>query len=101
MLHHPDHCVSLHTVGVSDTVVLCSAIAMPADATGAPERVHLLPAGEIRTGDGSGYRVPEASEFLAASLRAGNLVPIDESHSTDLAAPRGEPAPAQGWIIEL
>src|SRR5690606_6682234 len=25
----------------------------------------------------------------------------DENHATDLAAPRGEPAPARGWIVEL
>jgi len=28
-------------------------------------------------------------------------MPIDENHSTDLAAPKGEPAPARGWIVAL
>lgn len=102
MVRHSDQHVSLHAAGLADGVTLCAAIAMPADALGAPEWVHLLPAGEIRTGDGRGpYRVREASELLATSLQAGDRLPIDENHSTDLAAPRGEPAPARGWIVEL
>ena len=82
------------------TIALLQAQTLPTDA-GAAEWVHLLPAGVIRTQDGRGpYRVADADNLIATSLQAGKL-PIDENHATDLAAPRGEPSPARGWIVEL
>lgn len=67
-----------------------------------PEWVHLLPAGEVRTQDGRGpYRVADVAALMAASLPAGGKLVLDENHSTDLAAPKGAPAPAMGWIVEL
>lgn len=96
----PDTLISLCAADPA-AVALCASVALPASA-GAPDWVHLLPAGEIRTGDGRGpYRVRDADELLAASLEAGDRLAIDENHATDLAAPRGEPAPARGWIVEL
>ena len=66
-----------------------------------PDWLHLLPAGEIRTNDGRGpYRVPDARALIAGSMAGGKLV-LDEDHATDLAAPKGLPAPARGWITEL
>ena len=68
---------------------------------GAPKWVHLLPAGEIYTVDGRGpYRAVSMQAVLARSM-AGDKLPIDECHSTDLAAPRGDPAPARGWVVAL
>ena len=29
------------------------------------------------------------------------MLPIDENHATDLAVPKGEPAPALGWMTNL
>ncbi len=68
-----------------------------------PEWVHLLPAGTIATQDPRGpYRVADAAALIAASMQAaGGKLPIDENHSTDLAAPQGGAAPARGWIVEL
>ncbi|WP_316171049.1 phage protease [Bradyrhizobium sp. SZCCHNRI1058] len=63
----------------------------------------LLPIGTgglVTTVDGRGpYRVADAPK-LAASLLAvhAGRIPIDETHSTDLAAPEGRPAPARGWV---
>lgn len=80
--------------------VLCSAIQLP-DSAAPPEWLHLLPAGEVRTVDGRGpYRIADPAALVAASVAAGKL-PLDENHSTDRAAPRGEPAPARGWITTL
>ena len=84
---------------------LCAAIdvgaADDAGADAAPEWIHLLPAGEIRTVDGRGpYTVP-SMHALAAQLKTGDKLPIDECHSTDLAARDGRPAPARGWIVAL
>lgn len=78
---------------------LCSALPLPEG--GVPDWVHLLPAGEARTVDGRGpYRVGDAAALMQASMAGGKLV-LDENHATDLAAPRGESAPARGWIVEL
>ena len=76
----------------------------PSDAPAAPEWVHLLPGplGMIRTGDGRGpYRVEDQARLIADSFAETDQLPIDENHATDLAAPRGEPAPARGWIVEM
>lgn len=78
-------------------------IALNAEAS-VPVEIMLLPAGAtITTIDGRGpYRVPDAAKLIADSLQAtGGRMPIDENHSTDLAAPRGEPSPARGWMTGL
>jgi phage I-like protein len=76
--------------------------ALPAPGDGAaPEFVHLVPAGSIRTRDGRGpYRLDDAEAVIAASMADAPL-PIDENHAIDLAAPAGGPSPARGWIVEL
>jgi phage I-like protein len=73
---------------------------------GAEEWIMLMPVPATRivaTVDGRGpYRVADAAKLASASLQAHDgRIPIDENHSTDLAAPRGEPAPARGWATEL
>lgn len=80
---------------------ICSAMPI-GDGGDAPEWVHLLPAGTIGTGDTRGpYSVTSMQAVIAASLKAGDKLPIDVNHSTDLAAPRGGDAPARGWIVAL
>lgn len=86
------------------STALCSALPIPASdgAATAPEYIHLLPAGEIRTVDGRGpYRVRDVEALMRASMEGGARLVIDENHATDLAAPRGEAAPARGWIVAL
>ncbi|MEX2480204.1 MAG: phage protease [Gammaproteobacteria bacterium] len=93
----------------TDRAALCQAVALPDVAAGAdghrdaPEWVHLLPADMVITVDGRGpYRVTDAAQLAASSLQAaGGRLPIDENHSTDLAAPQGGPSPARGWIVDL
>ncbi|MES2987672.1 MAG: phage protease [Pseudomonadota bacterium] len=88
--------------GGSLATALCSAVTIAFDGDAVPEWLHLLPAGEIRTNDGRGpYHVVDATALMAASLPAGEKLVLDECHATDLAAPKGEPAPARGWIVEL
>ncbi len=83
-------------------VALCAALPLP-EADAAPEWIHLLPAGSIATDDGRGpYKVADAAKLVEASLTAMNGAGIvDENHATDLAMPRGDPAPARGWIKAL
>lgn len=102
MFYNRSHFVSLHSATASDAVALCASVDLSVTGADIPEWVHLLPAGEILTSDGRGpYRVADADALIAASLEFSDRLPIDENHATDLAAPRGEPAPARGWIVEL
>lgn len=81
-------------------IALMQAQPLP-QAGGVPEWIHLLPAGaEVHTADNRGpYRVIDPQSVVAAS--SGMKLPIDENHAIDWAAPRGEPSPARGYIIEL
>ncbi len=74
------------------------------DAAEAPEWIELIPAGEFLGRDGRGpFRLVEPARVIAATLelRMAGGIPVDYDHATDFAAPRGEPAPAAGWITEL
>jgi phage I-like protein len=88
-----------------DATALCQAIGLPAGKDGgAPDWIHLLPAGGvIATADTRGpYTVPNVDAIIGVALQAaGGRLPIDENHSTDLAAPNGWPAPARGWVVAL
>jgi phage I-like protein len=95
------HQISLHSAGGDGQVALCAPLGFEPDGNAAPDWIHLLPAGQIETADSRGpYTITDPKDLIAISMRAGRL-PIDENHATDLAAPRGEPAPARGWIVEL
>lgn len=66
--------------------------------------VHLLPAGDIRTKDGRGpYKADDLDKIILQSRRGANTdkVPVDYDHAIDLAAPKGLPAPAAGWIARM
>lgn len=84
-------------------MILCSGLVL---GEGAPEWVHLLPAGKIETVDKRGpfsLDRNDAAAVIANSLKSspdGKLV-IDINHATDIAAPNGGASPAQGWIEEL
>jgi phage I-like protein len=84
-------------------IALMQAQVLPAGPSGTvPDWIQLIPAGsEITTQDGRGpYRVIDP-QAVVASLRQGQKLPIDENHAIDWAAPRGEPSPARGYIVEL
>lgn len=82
------------------TIVSLNALAFDAPGN-VPDWVQLVPPGESRTVDGRGpYRLTDPQAVADASAAIGKL-PIDENHSIDLAAPRGEASPARGWVVEL
>lgn len=79
------------------------AASQPIDAEGR-QWAHLLPAGLARTRDGRGpYSAPDPASIIAASFAERNSahIPVDYDHAMDLAAPKGLPAPAAGWITEM
>ena len=66
-----------------------------------PERVLLLPAGEVAGRDGRRWKNAEPRAILRAFAELGRDLPIDIEHATELRAPKGEPAPAAAWITAL
>jgi phage I-like protein len=102
MLRAADHDrIALHAARPEGQVVLCQSMALPEGD--APEWIQLLPAGpSIATADGRGpYTVRDVPALMAASLTAGDRLPLDENHATDLVGPKGGPSPARGWIVAL
>ena len=83
---------------------LMSAMTLPdVPASDDPDWIHLLPAGQmVETVDDRGpYRSGDLQQIIAASYADGHVPHIDINHSVDLAAPRGEPSPAVGRIVEM
>ena len=70
---------------------------------GAPEWVHLLPAGPVVQGqDGRTWRLDDPARLVAAFNRGGTDLVVDYEHQEDDPARRGNgPVPAAGWIKEL
>ena len=64
-----------------------------------PESVQLLPSGpEIEGRDGRKWRLESAVDVGVASHDGSADLPIDYEHATEIKGPKGEPAPAVGWI---
>lgn len=81
------------------TLASCT-IPTPSDAS-APEWIELLPAGpEIVGRDGRSWRMDDARQVVADSLKGG-AIHVDYEHASETRAPNGEEAPAAGWIKHL
>lgn len=80
-------------------------ITLAAAADGRREQaVQLLPAGGFSGRDGRGpWRLEDAAAVIEATRRYAGAVkmPVDYDHAIDLAAPKGQPAPAAGWLKGL
>jgi phage I-like protein len=67
-----------------------------------PARVCLVPPGKTVTGrDGRTWKNTDPKQAALNSMKRLAKLPIDENHSTDLAAPKGGASPALGWITAL
>lgn len=80
-----------------------NAVTQALDAPGgAPEWVHLVPAGTFSGVDGRGpYQLGDGNAVIARSLPNGRKLPIDENHAIDLQGAKGGSSPARGWIVAL
>lgn len=70
----------------------------------APEWVELLPAGEVKGIDGRSWINDQPQGVLAyfGRLKAHNrAMVIDYEHASEHKAPKGDPAPAAGWVEEM
>lgn len=70
----------------------------------APPSILLIPAGRVESRDSRPSWLndkPEQAISASDALEMTAGLPIDYDHGTDLAAPKGLPAPAAGWIKKL
>ncbi len=67
-----------------------------------PPRVDLLPAGRRITGrDGRAWNNPDPQKVADWNNQRGLDVVLDFEHASELKAPKGEPAPAAGWLADF
>jgi phage I-like protein len=89
---------------------LCAADALPVFGAAialnfegaAPEWIELIPKGPNLVGhDGRKFTLSDPAKVVAAYEARGLKLPIDINHAQFLKAPKGEEAPASGWIEAL
>lgn len=86
------------------TIALMSAQALPVpqEGDGAPQWIHILPAGLVATGDKRGpYHVGNVQAIIDESFLHAEKLPVDINHAINIRAPKGEEAPAVGWITSM
>ena len=67
-----------------------------------PSRIMLVPADKVIKGrDNREWKNPNPKMVALNSNARLPLLPVDENHSTDLAAPHGGASPAFGWMKNL
>lgn len=81
---------------------LAAALNFQLPAGQAPEWIELIPAGVAVVGrDGRKWINDAPDTILAAFNASGRELVIDTEHATEIKAPKGDPAPAAGWVKAL
>ncbi|PLP96016.1 hypothetical protein CYD26_00475 [Pseudomonas sp. FFUP_PS_473] len=78
--------------------------ALPSTEGQAPDWIELIPAGPTITGrDGRTWLFDELAQQLVLAAFTGRAIDmvIDWEHASEVAAPKGKPAPAAAWIDRL
>ncbi len=87
---------------VTRTQSLLQGIALNLEGGNAPDWIQLIPAGPVIVGrDGRRWTLPDPNAVVTAFNAAAQKPHIDIEHSSQLKAPKGEPAPAVGWIDDM
>ena len=82
--------------------ILPLAINFQLNEAGLPDRVELLPAGRRITGrDGRAWHNLNPQAVADRTNGSGIDLVLDIEHASELKAPKGEPAPAAGWLHDL
>jgi phage I-like protein len=90
----------------TEKTAVCNAQPLPAEGA-VPDRIHLLPFGKFTGRDGRGPWLvgdkDDAARIIAntQSYQGKADIPIDYEHASIIAAPKGQQAPAAGWITSL
>lgn len=66
-----------------------------------PDWVKLLPAGKVMGRDGRNWQNSRPDDIVAHFAGLARDLPIDIEHATEIKAPKGEPAPAIGWVTRI
>ena len=66
-----------------------------------PEWVELIPSGHVSGRDGREWTNDDPDGIVAAFQHHAGPLPIDWEHASEHKAPKGEEAPAAGWISAL
>lgn len=85
---------------MTHAIIHLNAVALATtDLAPVPDWVQLTPPGPRLQGrDGRAWDLLDPAFVVAAFNRGGVDLPVDMEHATELKAPKGEPAPAVGWI---
>lgn len=78
-----------------------NAMEITAEAGSSPEWVQLIPAGVVKGRDGRTWNNSRPELIVSNFAALARELPVDVEHSSEHKAPKGEPAPAVGWIKEL
>lgn len=81
-----------------DTLRITAAVLSAVDASALPERVRLLPLGDIQAVDGRHWMLADAAAVIAASGGPSAELPIDLDHGADR---EGGSSEAAGWMTDL
>ncbi|EBU8551957.1 peptidase [Salmonella enterica subsp. enterica serovar Telelkebir] len=84
----------------TELMALCFALPELKDDQPLPEWLPVIPAGQFTGRDGRSWVNTDPAAVIAASFSHPSL-PFDIEHSTELKGPKGEPAPAFGWIEQM
>ena len=91
------------TATLSHATTSASAVALALNGEGlAPDWIELIPAGPVVRGrDGRQWTMRDPASIVAAFVANRADLPIDMEHAQFERAPRGDAAPAYGWIGEV
>lgn len=81
---------------------LATAICREVPSTVADQAwLPLIPAGEFSGRDKRAWNNSNPEGIVDAFIARNADLPVDFEHATEIKAPKGEPAPATGWIVAL
>lgn len=86
----------------SERAFLARGIPAGKDAATPPEWIELVPAGPVVSAvDGRKFRNTNPQKVVERFNADPNDLPIDYEHASEIKGPKGEEAPAAGWITKL
>lgn len=88
-------------LNTTSTLSICRAMPRELPAGDVPDRIPVIPAGVSTGVDGRVFMLDQPEAVVRAFKAAGRDLPVDVEHATHIKGPKGDPAPAVGWIKDL
>lgn len=86
---------------MSKQLYLSLCFELPEFKIGELRKIKLIPRGDMTGNDGRHFVNNNPEAIVAAFNADPRKVVLDIEHATELKAPKGEPAPAQGWLTDF